>query len=114
MAYNDRKVKMEMAAKPDITAKPELVQDELLQNEEVTLVASPSIKGIITIPISQHGKYVVTCEFSSAHVPDMEKVKTLAQRLDWWWNSDSKFFVIVQGDNIPTIRFERLEDEDEL
>ena len=115
-------------AKPDTAVKSEPVQNELSQiNEGATReecsrtlfsnqVAPSSIEDIITIPISQLGKYVVICEFSSVCITDMKEVKMLAQNLERWWNSDGKFCVIAQGGGTSTIRFERLENEstDEL
>ena len=77
-------------------------------------VASLSnIENIITIPITQLNKYIVICEVHGlVSTNDIKKIRMLAKSLGKWWdNSDDKFFVLVQGDDIPTIRFERLEKE---
>ena len=78
-----------------------------------SVASLPNIENIVTIPIST-GKYIVTCEFSQTpHAEDMDRIRRLAVNLDRWWNSNNKFFVLTQGDNIPTIRFEKLEDDTE-
>jgi len=95
-----------------ITTKP-VLEDELSQVDNgVTSVAPLSIDSITTFPISQFGKYIVTCEIGELTELDFQKVQKLAQSLDRWWNSDGKFFVLVEGNNTPKIRFERVESED--
>lgn len=95
-----------------ITTKP-VLEDKLSQvDNEATPVASLSMESITTFPISQLGKYVVTCEIGELTEIDFQKVQRLAQSLDQWWRSDNKFFVLVENDNVPKIRFERIESED--
>lgn len=94
----------------EITTKPP--KDELLQvDDEATPVALLSIDGITTIPITPLGKYIVTCEIDGA--VDFQKIQRLAQSLDQWWRSDNKFFILVENDDAPKIRFERMESEDD-
>ncbi len=95
------------------TSKLDSAQDELSQVDKgaTELVASLSIEGVAVIPIAQFDKYVVTCEMSEPSTDNFRKVRQLAQTLDQWWRGDGKFFVLMQGDGMPKIRFERLEIE---
>lgn len=68
-------------------------------------------ESIITIPITQLDKYIVTCEIDGA--VDFQHIQLLAQNLDRRWASDSKFFVLVEKDGMPKVRFERIESEDD-
>jgi len=89
--------------------------DKLSQiGEEVASATSLSIDSVETIPITQLDKYIITCEISGPiEAGNFQKIRKLAQNLDRWWNSDSKFFVLISNDNVPKIRFERLENSDE-
>lgn len=98
-------------------------KDRLSQMDDGAVSAAPlSIENVTTIPIekstckysfpiTQLDKYVVTCKISGPiRVGDFQKIQKLAQNLDRWWASDSKFFVLVENDDIK-IRFKRLEEK---
>ncbi len=98
------------------------LQEKLSQKDNGATSVAPlsNTESIITIPITRLNKYVIIYEvkrtMSARDLGKLQRlVTTWSDRLDRWWQSDSKFFAIVEADGTGKVRFERIEqDEDAL